>query len=105
MSDSIAVQFATLEHLADELRLLGAELAAEAELCRSVTYTIGTAVDGEAGARAAELGTVWAGMVDLLAQGTGAVGESLRAAVHSYRMHEAALADRHLYAAAGVPVP
>lgn len=105
MSDTIAVQFATLEHLADELRALGAELAAEAELCRSARFTIGTAVDGEAGARAGELSTSWADMVDLLGQGVGAVGESLRAAVHSYRMHEATLADRNLYAARGVPAP
>ncbi len=75
MSDSIAVQFATLEHLAEELGVLGAELAAEADLCRSATATIGTAIDGEAGARAGELGTSWAGVVDLLGQGVGGGAE------------------------------
>ncbi|WP_409331349.1 hypothetical protein [Trujillonella humicola] len=105
MSDSIAVQFSTLEQLADELVLLGAELAGESDLCRSATYTLGTAVDGELGASAGQLGATWSQLVDLLAQGAGAVGHTLRDAVHSYRVHEATLADRNLHAAAGIRVP
>lgn len=105
MSDSIAVQFSTLEQLADELLLLGAELAAEADLCRSATYTLGSAVDGELAAAAGQLGVVWSELVGLLGRGAGAVGHTLREAVHSYRVHEAELADRDLYAAAGIRVP
>ena len=105
MSDSIAVQFATLEELAAELTLLGAELSAEADLCRSAAYTLATAVDGETGAAAGRLGDAWAGLVGLLAEGAGAVGQTLRDAVHSYRALEAELSDRNLYAAAGVRVP
>jgi hypothetical protein len=102
VSDSIAVQYASLEQLADELVLLGAELTAESELCRSAAYTLATAVDGETGARAGQLGTAWAGLVDLLGRDAGVVGRSLREAVHSYRVLEAALADRNLYAVAGI---
>ncbi|MGY1770357.1 hypothetical protein [Blastococcus sp. SYSU D00813] len=105
MSDSIAVQFSTLEQLADELVLLGAELAAEADLCRSATYTLGTAVDGELAAAAGQLGVAWSELVALLGRGAGAVGGSLREAVRSYRVLEAELSDRNLYAAAGVRVP
>lgn len=105
MSDSIAVQFAALEQLADELVVLGAELAGEADLCRSAAYTLGTAVDGELGAATGQLGLAWSELVDLLGQGAGAVGGSLRAAVRSYRLLEAELSDRNLYAAAGIRVP
>lgn len=104
MSDTIVVQFEALEGLADELAALGAELAGEAELCRSATYTFATAADGETGDSAARLGTGWAGLVELLGQGAGAVAESLRGAVRSYRMQEAALSDRHLSMARGLPV-
>ena len=105
MSDSIAVQFSALEQLADELVLLGAELAAEADLCRSATHTVGTAVDGETADRAGQLGRAWSGLVDLLGEGAGVVGRTLRETVHSYRVLEAELADRNLYAAAGIRVP
>ncbi|WP_029431046.1 hypothetical protein [Blastococcus sp. URHD0036] len=105
MSDSIAVQLDSLEALADELLLLGLELAGEAELCRSATHTLTTAVDGELGTRAGELGSAWARLVELLGQDAVTVGRGLHEAVHSYRELEAALSDRNLYAAAGVPVP
>ena len=105
VSESISVQFATLEQLADELLLLGLELAGEAELCRSATYTFTTAVDGELGTRAGQLGSAWAGLVDLLGQDAAAVGRGLREAVQSYRVLEAELSDRHLYALADISVP
>jgi hypothetical protein len=103
VSDSIAVQYATLEQLADSLVLLGIELTDESDLCRSAAYTLATALDGEAGARGAELGHAWAGLVELLGQDAGTVGRSLREAVHSYRVLEAALSDSNLYAGIRVP--
>ncbi|SEP27929.1 hypothetical protein [Trujillonella endophytica] len=105
MSDSIVVQFETLEGLADELAALSAELASEADLCRSAVYTFGTAADGEVAGAAAQLGTGWAELVALLAEGTDAVAGSLRAAVRSYRLQEAQLSDRHLYVLGGVAAP
>lgn len=104
MSVTVSVELREVQDLAEELAALAAELAAEADLCRSATYTLGSAVDGETAAAAGQLGTGWAGLVDLLAQGTGAVAQSLRAAVHSYRLADAAVSDRLLAARAGVPV-
>ena len=43
--------------------------------------------------------------MDVIAQGTHAVAGTLRAAVSSYRLADAALSDRLLYVRAGVPVP
>ena len=105
MSDTIVVQFESLEGLADELAALSAELAGEADLCRSAGYTFGTAVDGEVAAAAGQLAAGWAALVELLGEGTGAVAATLRAAVASYRQQEAALSDRHLYVLGGVATP
>lgn len=105
MSVTISIQLRAAQDLAEELAALAAELAGEAELCRSATYTLATAVDGDAAAAAGRLGTGWAGLVDLLAQETGTVSGALREAVHSYRLQDAVLSDRVLYARAGVAVP
>lgn len=105
MSVPISIQLRAVQDLAEELAALATELAGEVELCRSATYTLTTAVDGDTAAAGGQLGTGWAGLVDLLAQGTGAVAGTLRAAVHSYRLTDAALSDRLLHARAAVPVP
>ena len=105
MSVTVSVQLRAVQDLADELAALAAELAAEGELCRSATHTLTTAVDGDTAVAAGQLGTGWAGLIDLLAQGTGAVAGTLRDAVYSYRLADAALSDRVLYARAGLPVP
>ena len=105
MSVTVSIQLRAVQDLADELSALAAELAAEAELCRSATHTLTTAVDGDTAAATGQLGAAWAGLVDLLAEGTGAVASTLRAAVHSYRLADAALSDRLLHARAAVSVP
>ncbi len=105
MSDTVSVQLRAVQDLAGELDALATELAGEAELCRSATYTFSTAVDGETAVAAGRLGTGWAGLVDLLSEGTRAVAGTLRDAVASYRLIDAALSDRILSARVGVPVP
>jgi len=104
VSVTIAVQLRAVQDLAEELAALAAELSGEAELCRSATHALSTAVDGETAEAAGRLGAGWAGLVDLLAEGTRAVAGTLGAAVTSYRLADAALSDRVLYARAGVPV-
>jgi hypothetical protein len=104
VSVTVSVELRAVQDLAEELAALAVELAGEAELCRSATHTLTTAVDGDTAAAAGELGTGWAGLVDLLAQGTAAMAGTLRAAVASYRLADAALSDRLLAARAGVPV-
>ena len=105
MSVALSIQLRVVQDLAEELAALAAELAGEAELCRSATHTLTTAVDGDTALAAGQLGTGWAGLVDLLAQGAAAVAGALRSAVLSYRQADAALSDRLLHVRAGVPVP
>ncbi|MGY1739265.1 MULTISPECIES: hypothetical protein [unclassified Blastococcus] len=105
MSVTVSIELRAVQDLAEELAALAAELATEAELCRSATYTLASAVDGDTAAAAGQLGTGWAGLVDVVAQGTGALAGTLRQAVQAYRLHDAALSDRVLFARAGVPVP
>ncbi|TFV64111.1 hypothetical protein E4P41_02375 [Geodermatophilus sp. DF01-2] len=96
MSVTIAAQLDAIEVLADELAGLAAELTGEAELCRSTAVSLGTAVSGEAGERAGTAGSGWATALDLLGQQTGALAATLSAAVDSYRLADATLADRVL---------
>ena len=105
MSATISIQLRVAQDLAEELAALATELTGEVELCRTSTAGLTASVDGETAAAAGQLGAGWAGLVDLLAQGTGAVAGALREAIHSYRLYDAALSDRALYARAGVPVP
>ena len=105
MSVTVSVQLRAVQDLAEELAVLAAELAGEAELCRSATSTLGAAVDGDVAAAASSLGNGWAGLVGLMAQGTGTVAGTLQEAVHAYRLQDAALSDRLLYVRAGVAVP
>jgi hypothetical protein len=105
VSVTVSVELRAVSDLAEELAVLAAELATEVDLCRSATSTVDAVVDGETAASAHELGAAWAGLVDAIARGTDAVAVTLRAAVHSYRLADAALSDRLLYVRAGVPVP
>jgi hypothetical protein len=105
VSVTVSIELRAVQDLAEELAALAAELAGEAELCRSATYTLATAVDGDTAAAAGGLGTGWAGLVDLLARETASVAGTLRAAVQEYRLADAALSDRLLYVRAGVAVP
>ena len=96
MSVTIAAQFDAIDTLAAELAGLAAELAGEAQLCRSTTVSLGTAVSGGAGKGAGAAGSGWSTALELLGQQTGALAATLSAAVDSYRAADAALADRVL---------
>lgn len=105
MSVTVSVELRAVSDLADELAALAADLATEVDLCRSATWTVDVIVDGDVGVAAHQLGDAWGGLVDAIARGTDAVALTMRAAVHSYRLADAALSDRLLYVRAGVAVP
>lgn len=96
MSVTIAAQFDAIDALAAELAGLAAELAGDAQLCRSTAVSLGTAVSGGGGERAGAAGSGWAAVLELLGQRTGALAATLSAAVDSYRATDATLADRVL---------
>lgn len=96
MSVTIAAEFDAIDALAAELAGLAAELTGEAQVCRSTGVSLGTAVSGVAAERAGAAGSGWAGVLELLGQQTGALAATLSAAVDSYRMADATLADRVL---------
>ena len=96
MCVTIAAQFDAIDTLAAELAGLAAELAGEAQLCRSTAVSLGTAVSGGAAESAGAAGSGWGTALELLGQQTRALASTLSAAVDSYRAAEAALADRVL---------
>ena len=96
MSGTIAAQFDAIDTLAAELADLAAELAGEAQLCRSTAVSLGTAVSGGAAESAGAAGSGWGTALELLGQQTRALAATLSAAVDSYRAADAALADRVL---------
>ncbi len=96
MSVTIAAQFDAIDTLAAELAGLAAELAGEAQLCRSTAVSLGTAVSGGAAGSAGAAGSGWGTALELLGQRTRALAATLSAAVDSYRAADAALADRVL---------
>ena len=96
MSVTVAAEFEVIDTLAAELAGLAAELAGEAQLCRSTAVSLGTAVGGGAGERAGAAGSGWSTLLELLGLQTGALAATLSAAVDSYRAADAALADQVL---------
>ncbi|MGY1820656.1 hypothetical protein [Geodermatophilus sp. SYSU D00079] len=96
MSVTIAAQFDAIDALAAELGVLAAELGEDARLCRSTAVSLGAAVPGDAGEQAGTAGSGWSALLDLVAQQTGVLAETLHAAVDSYRRTDAVLADRLL---------
>lgn len=96
MSTTITAQFDAIELLAAELTGLAAELAGEAQLCRSTAVSLGTAVSGTTGEQAGAAGSGWAAVLELLGRQAGALAATLSAAVDSYRTADAVLADRVL---------
>lgn len=105
MSVQIAVQLDAVQALAEELRLLAAELVGEADQCRSAAASLGSAL-GDIGGPAVSAGTGWAGLLEAVAEGAGAVATTLAAAVVSYRAADAAVSDRLLAGRHGLmPVP
>ncbi|MGY1716163.1 hypothetical protein [Geodermatophilus nigrescens] len=101
MSAPIAIQLDAVQELAEELALLASELSSEVGLCTSTAASLDVAAPGEVSESAGATGRAWAGLVDRLATGTGAVAGTLLAAVRSYRLADAALSDRVLAARAG----
>ena len=96
MSTTIAAEFDAIDALATELTGLAAELSGDAQLSRSTAVSLGTAVSGVAGERAGAAGSGWTGVLERLGRQTGALAATLSAAVDSYRMADATLADRVL---------
>ena len=96
MSVTIAAELDAIDTLAAELAGLAAELAGEAQLCRSTRVSLGTAVSGGAAGSAGAAGSGWGTALELLGQQTRALAATLSAAVDSYRAADAALADRVL---------
>jgi hypothetical protein len=96
VSVTIAAQFDAIEALAAELDALAAELDDDARLCRSTAVSLGVAAGPDVGERAGAAGAGWGGLLDLVAQHTGALAGTLRSAVASYRLADAVLADRVL---------
>ena len=96
MSTTIAAEFDAIDALAAELAGLAAELAGDAQLCRSTAVSLGTAVSGGAAESAGAAGSGWGTALELLGQQTRALAATLSAAVDSYRAADAALADRVL---------
>ena len=96
MSTTIAAEFDAIDALAAELAGLAAELTEDAQLCRSTAVSLGTAVSGGTGERAGTAGSGWTVTLELLGRRTGALAATLSAAVDSYRMADATLADRVL---------
>jgi hypothetical protein len=96
VSVTIAAQLDAIDALAAELSALAAELDDDVELCRSTAVSLGAAVGGDAGERAGTAGSGWSALLDLVAQQTGVLAGTLHAAVDSYRLTDAVLADRLL---------
>jgi uncharacterized protein YukE len=96
VSTSIVAEFEVIDALAAELAGLAAELSGDAQQCRSTAVSLGTAVSGGVGERAGAAGSGWATTLELLGRQAGALAATLSAAVDSYRMADATLADRVL---------
>jgi hypothetical protein len=96
LSGTITAQLDAIDALADELAGLATELADEARLCRSTAVSLGTALGGEAGEHAGAAGAGWGALLELVAEHTDGLAGTLRAAVDSYRLTDATLADRVL---------
>jgi hypothetical protein len=102
VSVPITIQLDAAQALAEELAALAAELATEADLCASTAVPLATAAPGEVSDAAGATGRAWAAYVADLADGTGAVAATLRAAVQAYRLQDAAVSDRLLAARASL---
>jgi hypothetical protein len=88
------IEPAAVEALAAELGALAAELSGDADAAHSAAAAFPLALDGEAGWSAGTAATAWASVEDVLARQTGAVAETLLAAVAAYEAEDEALAER-----------
>ena|SRR6476469_1676086 len=78
--------------LADELRVLAAELAGTVDRIRSAAASFPVALEGREGWAAGAAATSWARVCDLMASRTGALAQVLTAAVAAYLAEDVALA-------------
>jgi PPE-repeat protein len=93
MSAIICVQLDAVESLAEELRVLAAELADEEQLCRSAAASLAAALDGDVGWDAAAAATAWGRLAGVLAAHSSSVATTLSGAVEAYRAADAMLAE------------
>ncbi len=94
MAPRISVRPGELSALADELARLAVALAGDGDRCRSAAGVLADALGGREGAATATVATTWGTLAGELAHSTGAVAETLHAAVAAYRDSDAALAGR-----------
>lgn len=103
-AEPISVQPAALEALAAELSALAAELAQDADVCRSAAPTFSTALGGE-GWAARDCVAAWASLEETLADGARSLGATLSATAAGYADEDCSLAARirtgHTYGAPG----
>jgi hypothetical protein len=88
------IEPAAVEALAAELGALAAQLSGDADAARSAAAAFHVALDGEEGWSAGAAATAWASVEDILARRTGALADTLLAAVTAYRAEDVALAER-----------
>jgi hypothetical protein len=98
----LSVQLDVVDALADELAALAAQLAEEPPLCRTAAASFATALGEDAGRRAADAATAWAGLTGLLADRCAATAGTLHAAVASSRVLDSELAAAVLPGRTGV---
>ncbi len=92
--EPISVQPAALEALAAELSVLAAELARDADLCRSAAHGVTTALGGDEGSTAGNGATAWASLEEMLADGARSLARTLTAAVAAYADEDFSLSAR-----------
>ena len=93
MAPTISVRPELLAALADRLTGLAAELAEDGERCRAAAGILRAALGGgTTGETAGAVALAWGVLAGGLAEGTGAVAGTLRAAGASYRRADAELA-------------
>jgi hypothetical protein len=83
-----------VDALADELGALAAELTEDAENTRSAAASLRGALGGADGWVAGAAATAWAGLYEVVAARTRALGRTLAGAAAAYRTEDAALAGR-----------
>jgi hypothetical protein len=81
-----------VDALAAELGALAAELTDDADRTRSSAASLRAALGGHEGWLAGAAATAWAGLYEVLAARTRALGGTLAAAAAAYRAEDAALA-------------
>ncbi len=93
-AEPITVQPAALEALAAELSVLAADLARDADLCRSAAHGFTTALGGDEGSIARNCAVAWASLEEMLADGVRSMAGTLTAVVAGYADEDFSLSAR-----------